>query len=198
MLNVCDIDYLMEVVRTKKVLDVEKIKSEHTPSFAKVFNIDEDRLKYIDLRENPLSVLHQSSSVVPYYSPFYGQTNIDGGVIEQIGFERVRQRHPNGQIIFCINYHPKQFNNLKTSLRNSLEGIVASWIFPNKGMFNRFKNKTNNFNEDINRIMGDKHSLLIHPPLDNRTRQDTVDSKTLKETWEMGIKEAEKILEWAG
>ncbi|MBI2045085.1 hypothetical protein HYT23_03430 [Candidatus Pacearchaeota archaeon] len=119
--------------------------------------------------------MRDAISVIPYYSPPRDQRFIDGGVLEQIGYDELRQRNPSSPIVFCINYNPDKFG-IKDTVRNTLEGIVASWMYPNKGMIGRFAGKVSNFREDVDKIRNDSNALLIHPPLDNPTTQSTTDS----------------------
>ncbi|MBI3622860.1 hypothetical protein HY212_02145 [Candidatus Pacearchaeota archaeon] len=197
-INVLNVDHLINVARNVKVLDINALRQSSMPTYVKVFDTEKNEIVYLNLKENPLGVLRNAISVIPYYSPPKDQRFIDGGVIEQIGYDELKQRHPKSPIVFCINYHPEQFNNLKTSLRNTLEGIVASWMYPNKGMIGRFSRKVRDFQNDVDKIRNDSNALLIHPPKENPTNQRTIDPEKLLVTYKMGQEAAEKILEWVG
>ena len=81
-------------------------------------------------------------------------------------------------------------------IRNTLEGIVASWMYPHKCIISRFANKIKTFQEDVNKIKNDSNSLLIHSPIDSPTTQRTTDREKLLVTYQMGQEAAERILGW--
>lgn len=67
--SVVDIDYLFDVVKNEKVLDVEKVRSSPIPVQSWVYDLSTKSPKKIDLRTDPLHVLHSAVSVVPWYVP---------------------------------------------------------------------------------------------------------------------------------
>ncbi len=192
--NPINIDFLMDVSRNKKILDVDAVKNNSIPTYAKVFDLEEDKIKYVDLKNDVFKSLKEAVSVVPYYFPPKDQNNIDGGLIERIGFDCLKNNYSNSKIVFCINCFPKL--DFKRNLRHSLEGTVTSFMYENSSIKYLLKNEGENFMQDVEKIRGDKKSLLIHPPQDNPTNNGTTNPDKLRATWKMGKKEAEKILEF--
>lgn len=194
MHNPINIDYVIEVVKTTKKLNLDAVIKNPIPAFVKVFDTKAKEIKYVDLKEDILGRLKETVSVIPYYYPPESQQYIDGDAISPMGFEEIRNRHPDNRIVFCINHQPHQ--GYFRTFRNSLEGLVASAMYPNTSLFKLFRNKRKTMHEEVAKVLADNNALLIYPPKNNQTGNVTTDCKKLEETYEMGLKEAEKILKF--
>jgi len=193
MYNPINIDYLIQIAKTQKVLDIDAIKDSKIQAFVKVFNLDTKKIEYLDLKRNTFQRLHEAVSVIPYYFP-NNQNFIDGEVISPIDFDTIRNFYPHEKIVVCLNHSPEEGLSRKT--RNTLEGLVATMMYKEIPLVRIFYNKTNKINQEIEKIKQDKNSLLIFPPENNPSGNSTTDKEKLLTTYEMGQIEAEKILDF--
>lgn len=192
--NVIDIDYLMAVVQNKKQLDIEEIGKQKIPFFIKVLDIKTGEVIYLDGKQNTIKTLKATANAVPYYAA-NGLEYIDGEIAKDpIGLDFLLYKHPDCKIIVVVNYTADQ--GIKHQIKNSLEGIVAGTMYDNIPLFQFFHTKLKRFRKDIGEARRNKRVLLITPPHNNPTRPCTTNSEKLKTTYEMGRKEAEKIVVW--
>ncbi|MBI2045084.1 patatin-like phospholipase family protein [Candidatus Pacearchaeota archaeon] len=56
VLNVVNVDHMMSVVRTTKILDIEALNQSTIPVYVKVFDLKEMRIVYLNLKEETLSL----------------------------------------------------------------------------------------------------------------------------------------------
>lgn len=194
--NVVDIDHLMRIVKGEKQLDLGILTTQGVPFYIKVLDTHNAEIVYLNSRKDTLETLKASASAIPYYFPI-NQRYIDGEISkEPIGLPFILERHPYTRIVVAINYTPDQ--GWGHVLKNSLEGIVTSFMYRDSLMFNHFHTKIKKFRRDIEEARRNEQILLVHPPRENPTRLNTTDSKKLRRTWNMGRKEAEKILRFLG
>ncbi|MBT4376837.1 hypothetical protein HOD29_05685 [archaeon] len=193
--NIVDIDYLIQVAKTTKRLDLEKIKKNPIEAKVKVYNLKTKKIKYLDLKKDTFQRLKESSSVAPY---FYskGQENIDGDILDSLGYDFIRSQHPEEKLIFVLNH---RINRGKfTQLRKILEGKLVAKIFKDSGLKQMFKEELTKRKKDIEKINLDENALLITPPWNNPSNNSTTNPKKLKQTHYLGMVEAEKILDFIG
>lgn len=189
--NVMDIDYLIKVAQTTKKLDLEEIKKSLIEAKVKVYNLNKKKIEYIDLKKDTLQRLKESASVAPY---FYSkcQENIDGEILNLLCYDFLKSKHPKQKLIFVINSYPK--DGIIERAQHSLEGMLVSKIFNDSSLGKMFRNKSAKFLEEIEKIKRDKNSLLITPPKNNRTKNNTRNPNKLRYTHYLGMRECKKIL----
>lgn len=191
--NVVDINYLIRVSQTTKKLDVEEIQRSPIVARVKVYNLRTKTIEYFDLKENTFQRLQESSSVVPY---FYskGQENIDGDVLDPLGYEFLRKQHPEQKLIFVLNHGIKRGTLRK--LRSSLEGRLVSRMLGDSELGKMFSKKAKKIEEEAEKIKEDRNALLITPPVDNPTTNTTTNPEKLKYTHSLGMLECQKVLDF--
>ena len=188
--NCVNIDYLMDVLKNKRKLNSKKIKSCPVPIMMKLFEVNKNKIIYEDMRRNPFKTIKQGVSLIPYYS-FSGHL-VDGEIFEPLDVDYLLSKKQKGdKIVVVLNYPPG--NGIKHLVKNWLERNVAGDISPK--FAEQFVKKDRIFEEQVERlkrIIG-KDVLFVYPDKSDPTRSRTTDSKTLKITYEMGIRDAERI-----
>lgn len=194
--NIVDIDHLMSVAQREKRLNVEEICKQEIPFNVKVLDTQNGEIVYLNGKVNTLDALKSTVSVIPYY--FAGnQRYIDADAVrEPVGLPFLLEKHADEKIVLIINHKPNR--GFRYALKNSLEGFVASPMYRNLPMFDYFNAKADKFRKEINQAREDERVLLIHPPEESPTKSNTTDPKKLIETWNMGRREAEKIVRFLG
>jgi predicted patatin/cPLA2 family phospholipase len=186
-----DIDHLDWVVRNTKPLDIDTLEKQDIPFWVKVLNKKTCQVQYLDGTENTFNTLKSAVSIVPYYHA-RGQDFVDADIKEPIGLENLLDRNPKSKIILVINHQPER--GALFYFENILHGLVGTVSHRELPMMKFFMQKAASYYTDIKRAISDEQIILIHPPKDNPTRSYTKDPKKLKATWNMGRREAEKIL----
>lgn len=191
--NAVDIDYVIDIIKNKKPLNTKSIKKQKINFYAKLLNISDGDIEYVDVRKHDtLMVLKAAVSITPYYFPsqkINGKEYIDGTIKEPIGLRFLLNEYPNNKIIIVIN--EPIIRGLRHYAKNFLEGVVARSM--HRSLFKFFINREKSVRNDIKLAFSNKRVLLIHPPKNNPTVPRTTDYSKLITTYEMGIKEAEKI-----
>src|SRR3989344_8251007 len=98
-----DVDYLMSVVKNEKRLDTQKVISQDIPLNVKLFDLDTHNIEYIDARRPDIfEILKAGVNAFPYVheiSVIDGKKYIDAAIIDIVGLDFLRQKHPNEKII---------------------------------------------------------------------------------------------------
>lgn len=190
-----DIDYLLDVVHTRKPLDVKALQSQSIPLYVKLLDINTGKIEYVDARESDtLAVLKAGVSVVPYWFSSHainGKRYIDACVKDPLGLRFLLDHYPDHRIVFSINI--PIFRGLRHKVKDTLEGIVAQSMF-DIPLFKFFKEREAKIRDDLRLAMNTKRVLLLHPPTSNPTMPFTTDTEKLLATHEMGKNEAEKVM----
>ncbi len=194
MINVVNLRYLFDILKYKKRLDIDKLKKQPIPFYAKVFNLTKDKMEYLEVAKyNPFKVLKACVDVVPYVSDsegIDGEEYVDGTILESIDLQYFLDKYPSHKIVIISNSSVRrQFRHYVKSFFESLAAISTYGFeaieYFIKGEFRLRK--------DIAYARRTKNVLFIYPPKDNPTTLSTTDPKKLKITYKMGMKEAEKI-----
>lgn len=194
IIQAIDVDGLMSVMKTKKILDVDAINNSEIPSFVSVMDVEEGRINYIDLKGDVLKNLKRAAHLFPYYYDPSEGNFLDAGLFDVIGYDKLRETFPNEKIIFVINYGVSR--NSKNSWKSHLEGLIADRMFPKRGFLGIMLGKEQRFRDDIQKIRGDPNALLVHPPENSPTSQSTTDPVKIRITYQMGIDATRKIIDW--
>lgn len=194
MNNVVDLDYLFNILRYQKRLDVEELKKQAIPFYAKIFNLTRDRIEYMDVKKhNPFKVLRACVDVVPYVSHsegIEGEEYVDGTILESINLQYFLDKYPSHKIVIISNTSVKRkFIHYLKSFFESLAAI-STYGFKAIGYFVKGEFQ---LRKDIAYARRTKNVLFIYPPKNNPTTVITTDPKKLIRTYKMGMKEAEKI-----
>lgn len=61
------IDYLIDVEKNKKKLDLQAIIDSEIPFYAKVFDVEKEEGVYIDVKKDVMGTLHATAALAPFY-----------------------------------------------------------------------------------------------------------------------------------
>jgi predicted patatin/cPLA2 family phospholipase len=188
-----NIDLLMEIIKTRKALDVKAVMEQDVPAYAKVFNVKNGMVEYLDLRKDTIYALRAAVSAIPYF--WCGeQEHVDGGIADMVGLEHLLRRHPDSKMVLVVNHTLGL--GFRHSVKNCLEGLAAAMMYKNLPMLRIFLGKKGVFMRDIAVAKEYDNLLVVSPPKNNPTRPNTIDPKKLRATYELGKREAEKILKF--
>lgn len=197
MLNVIDIDYVMDVIKDKIPLNIESIKKQSIPLYVKCLNIRSGNVEYFPTTNHDVFELLRASCCMAPYSfdtqEIDGKYYIDGTIGEPIGLRRLRKLYPEHKIVFISNN--RGISRIRHSIKGFLEGIVASLMYGKKFLI-IFNTRERKVKKDLKFAEKDSNILIITAPKDNPTRPRTRDRKTLQQSYNLGLKEVDKILDF--
>ncbi|OGN02794.1 MAG: hypothetical protein A2657_01470 [Candidatus Yanofskybacteria bacterium RIFCSPHIGHO2_01_FULL_44_110b] len=192
-----DIEYLMNVVKNKKPLDYQKIISQDIPLNVKLFNLDTHEIEYIDARRSDIfEILKAGVNVFPYVhevSVIDGKKYIDAAIMDIVGFDFLRKKHPNEKIIIVMNGQIDR--KFRYRAKNILEGKFMQWMFNDSGLYHLYATAEDKLAKDIEKIKADANSLLIAQDRDVSVRSRTTDAKLLLEMYNLGIEVGNRALQ---
>jgi predicted patatin/cPLA2 family phospholipase len=196
MVNVVDLKHLFDIIKYKRPLDINKLKSQSIPFYAKVFNLTRSRIEYLDIRKhNAFKVLKACVDVVPYVSDsegINGEEYVDGTILESINLQYFLDKYPSHKIVIISNTNIDR--RFKHYLKSFFESLAAISMCGFKAVEYFVKGEFQ-LRKDIAYAKRTKNVLFIHPPKNNPTISSTTDPRKLKRTYKMGMKAAEKIRE---
>ena len=191
-----NVEYLMKVVKDEKSLDTQKIISQGIPLNVKLFDLDTHTIKYIDARRpDILEILRAGVNAFPYVhkiSVIDNKKYIDAAIIDIVGFDYLRQKHPTEKIIVVINGQIDR--KFRYRAKNILEGKFMQWMFDDPALYNLYASAEDKLAKDLEKIKSDSNSLLITQDKDVLVRSRTTDAKLLLEMYNLGIKAGNKAL----
>lgn len=195
IIDAVDINYLFDIIKNKKVLNIEKIKKTKIKFYVMVLDVDNGKIKCLDVKKhNILKTLKAGVSAVPYY---FDAQNIDkkryadASIKDPLGIKFLLKKYPDHKIVLQTNV-PIKRRKIRNFLHNLPEGLVAKPMYP-APLLKYFLGKEKKIREGLDLAKKNKNILLIYPPKNNPSTVWTTDPKKLKRTYEMGIKKAEKI-----
>ena len=192
-----NIGYLMQVVKNEKHLDVGKIISQNIPLNVKLFNLDSHQIEYIDVRRpDILEILETAVSAFPYVhevSIIDGKKYIDAAVIDIIGIDFLRKKHPNEKIIVIMNGQIDR--KLRYWVKNVIEGKFMQWMFDDAGFFGLHASAEAKLAKDLEIIKSDPQFFLITPDKDVSVRSRTTNANSLLQMYNLGIEAGQRAMQ---
>ena len=196
IIDVVNLRYLFDVLKYKKRLDVDKLKEQPIPFYAKVYNLNRDKIGYLDVKNhNPFKVLRACVDVVPYVSDsegIQGEEYVDGTILESINLQYFLDKYPDKKIVIISNGNIRR--QFKHYVKSFFEALAAISVYGFKAMEYFIKSEFQ-LRKDIAYAKRSKNVLFIYPPQNNPTTLSTTDPEKLKVTYKMGMREAKKIKE---
>jgi len=194
-INPIDIDYLFKIIKTKKKLNLKKLKSSKIPLYVKLINLKTGKRELFDVRKTPLKALRAAVSIVPYWyfsEKIENTEYIDGAVAEPVGLKKLLKRHPGKKIVVVMNYPylRSKINRIKWVL----EGLIAKIMY-GPLMFNIFRKGELSIKQDFKIARKQKNILMLRPKITN-VYQWTTNPKVLIKCFKKGKKYAEKIIKF--
>jgi predicted patatin/cPLA2 family phospholipase len=184
-----DIEYLMNVVRTKKRLDTELIISQDIPFYAKLFDLDAGDIAYVDMRrQDILDIFATAISPFPYAHKLIkidGRRYIDAGIIDIMGIDAILQKHQNDKILVILNRpgHTK----LSCKIKNTLEGKFMQWMFDDRRLYALHADAEKKFKQDLESISQNPKVIVVAKPKTALVNSRTISSKNLIRAYQLGI-----------
>lgn len=192
-----DVEYLMSVVKNEKCLNSQKIISQDIPLNVKLFDLDTHAIEYIDARRPDIfEILKAGVNAFPYVheiSTIDGKKYIDAAIIDIVGLDFLRQKHPNEKIIIVMNGQIDR--KLRYRAKNILEGKFMQWMFDDPAFYNLYATAEDKLARDIKNIKSDSRILLITQEKDFAVRSRTTDAKLLLDLYNSGIEAGQRALE---
>ena len=195
--NIMDIDYLIDVEKTRKKLDIEKIKKQPINFFVKVFDLERSEAVYINAKENVFQKLKASSSAQPFYqgiTEIDGRIYIDSSVISDLIDDKLMELAESNKDkkIICVFNHPvNSMLNIGSFFGNLLWGLFI-WI--QFRSFSVFWKKINLFKryKRIKKFLEKENVFCIQPQTKISIFCD--DREKLLELYKEGIKKTDNFL----
>ncbi|MEK7579498.1 MAG: patatin-like phospholipase family protein [Patescibacteria group bacterium] len=191
-----DVDYLMNVAKKTKPLDVGKIETNPIPLYVKLFNITDRKIEYVDARQvGVFHALRATVQLLPYtHTPEHiGEKNyMDAGNIETIGLATLRTRHPHEKIVLVLSGETRR-KRWRRAWKRYIEGKIMSYMF-GRDLFDFYKKADKDVESDILFAQSDPKILVVAPPRNNSALSRTTNPKVLKVTYAMGIGAGKSIV----
>jgi|SRR3989344_3263649 len=193
--HVVDIDYAMRIISDIKPLNLEAIFKNPTDLFVKVLSIRTGQLQYLRFRDSPtFNLIKAAICIKPYYFDLAlidGEYYIDGTIKEPLGIGYILEQHPSRKIVVVLNEPIER--GIRHYVKNLIEGVVGS-LYPYEiSLFNLFIQREQQLRADIKLCLENKKVLLLYPNFSNRARPRTTAPAVLKETFDEGIRDSEKV-----
>src|SRR3989338_250481 len=184
-----NIEYLMEIVKNKKTLDVNQIFSQPIPFYIKLFSVSTHKIEYVNVtRQNIFEVLKAGVNTFPYVhevSMLNGSKYIEGAIIDVIGIKYFLDKYPNTKIVVILN-RPVQ-PKFRYRMKNFLEGKFTSWMLHDPLMAEPFISAESNLAKDFKLIKNNPLVTIITPSEYNYIPSRTTNPEILKSTWQFGV-----------
>lgn len=195
MRDAVNIDYLMHILKNKKILNTKKIFAQKIPLYVKLFNLDTHTVEYKNACQPEIfEILRAGINILPYThepSTIDNTRYIDGAIMDIIGFEYLRKTHPNHTILIVLNGSTDRKRRYK--YKNIIEGVFMRWMLRDPRFTTLLKGAEKRLRADIMAIEKDPNALLITPPNDILSSR-TTSLPLLKESHTSGIQVTEHIL----
>lgn len=128
--NYINIDYLINIEKTKKKLNEKNILKIKIPFYVLAYNLNLKKHEFIKAKNNFVQLINASGGAQPFFTKSIkiGKYNyIDGNSINYNYVKEIVKRHPDKKIIFIFNYKVKKFymqNFLFEIIQSALLGIL--------------------------------------------------------------------------
>jgi len=145
-----DIDYLIDVEKNKKILEIEKISESKIPFFIRLFNCKTKKEEWVDGKTDIFLKLQAAVAIVPFY-PNTIKINdtkyFDGDALSKIidpVLEKVINDNNDKKIFIIINTSRNNIFSIMSMVENSLWTLLLLIFFKKKYIFDKlnfFKEK---------------------------------------------------------
>ena len=190
--NLMDIDYLINVEKHIKKLNINSIKSSPIELYFRVFNLSKFKSEIINGKEHTFDGLAASSACIPYYNtPIKINDNyyIDGSYMVTESFEDLIIKNKNKKFIYIINHKQSLFNAVSNLPVRFLESLLI-WRLYGFKLALKYLKKLDVI--DINKLKKHKNVILIVNNLNNDTT--CTDTKKLIDLFNYGKEEGKKAV----
>src|SRR3989338_3128310 len=196
--NVVNVDYVYNILQNIKPLDLDMIKNHPISLYVKVLDIDTGETEYKVFKDYAnLALLKAAINVKPYSfeeTILNGKRYVDATIKEPLGIEYLLDKYPDRKIVVILNEPIKR--GFRHYLKNFLEGTVSGLYPYNISLYKMFMNRENLIRKDIQICLSDERILLLYPNLKNRARPRTTDPLVLQQTFNLGLEDAKKVIDF--
>lgn len=193
--NAIAIEYLFDIVKNEKILDITLVSNQSIPLYTKVINLSTMMVEYHDVRGiDTLSWLRAAVDVMPYTTEIQtirGTPYADAGIMEVIGLDTLKERHPDSKIIVILNGHKKRRWSQK--VKNFLEAYFIG-IGGYQELTTYYRNAEKNLRQELENIPAMDNVYLSAIPDCIPIRSRTTEKSILKKTYFAGIEAGNTLL----
>lgn len=194
-----NISYLMKIVGNDKCLDIQKIINQDIPLNVKLLNLDTRMIEYIDARRpDILDILKASVNAFPYVhelSTIDEKKYIDAAIVDIIGLDFLRKKHPNEKIIIIMSEQIDR--KLRYRVKNIIEGKFMQWMFNDPELFRLYAIAENKLFRDLEIIKTNPDLILVAPnkKKDFLVKSRTTNKKSLLQMYNLGVEAGQRALQ---
>jgi predicted patatin/cPLA2 family phospholipase len=191
-----DIDYLMDIEKNKKILNIEKISESKIPFSIRLFNCQTRREEWVDGKTDIFKKLQAAAAVIPFYPSrveINGVAYFDGDTLSEIidpVLEKVINDNPDKKIFIVLNTSKEnRFSML--SLVEDILWTILLLIFVKQTYILR---KLNIFREKrrLEKYCKLPNVKIIDPDFD--VSEFCIDKDEEMKLYRNGVKKTEKIM----
>lgn len=139
-----NIDYLIDVEKNKKILEIEKISESKIPFFIRLFNCKNKKVEWVDGKTDIFKKLKAAVAVVPFYPNavrINGVVYFDGDILSEIidhDLEKVINNNPDKKIFIVLNTSIKNKFSISSIIEDLLWAILLIFFIKKIYIFNKF------------------------------------------------------------
>jgi predicted patatin/cPLA2 family phospholipase len=190
-----DMDYLMEIEKNKRKLDIKKISKSKINFYIRVFNIKKMQEEYLSGKTDILKKLNASAAIIPFYPKYVninGKSYADGQVLSRIidsSLDKVLSK-TNKKIIFIFNMPIKNYLSLNYLCANALWTLLLAMKIKDIRVIKKLNNISEYFK--LRKYLKKSNVYLINSDIEISPFCN--DKKKLIELYHHGINKTNKFL----
>lgn len=195
--HLLDLDYLMDVEKNAKKLDVGAIVNQPIPFFIAAYDVEARHVVFLDGKQDTLQTLKASSSAPPFFAETVevrGRRYLDGGLIQNWDVDHIVRDHPDKKIVYVINNKKAAWFTGLSLPYYFLEALLNLMSFGWQISWGRLKNAFSY--ETEKKLSGFNNVTIISNSL--QFTNSITDKMKLLEIYEHGLQEGGKALKTIG
>lgn len=165
-----DVDYLINIQKNRKVLNIENVLKSNIPFQIRLFNFDSKKEEWVDGKTNINEKLRAAAAAIPFYNDevkINGSKYCDGDTLSKIidpVLEEVINNNPNKKIFIIFNSPIKDLLSILSCFENILWTILLVFFIREKYFFH----KLNFYREKrkLEKYIKFHNVIIIEPDLD--------------------------------
>ncbi len=194
-MHLMDLEVLKKIQRTRRKINIQKIKSSSINFYVKVFDTKNLVIRYLDGKKNVIEAISVSSHCAPYIYQKTRHTHYyDGELVPNNDFIRIIKENPDKKIIYILNERRTRWYSFV-----DLPIQIAHFIFISRyfGLdfasyyLVHFFDKPN-----IENIRKHKNVFVVYPNIN--IRKITTDKRKLKKVYRLGFNKGLSVLKSLG
>jgi len=196
--NVLDIRYIFEeVIRNRKRLDFDYLKSQRIPFYVKVLNLSSFEIENLNIDDHdPVKLLKAAVDIAPYTfdTERIGKFDyIDGALKELIGLNYLLKKYPNRKIVLVLNFPIKR--GIHFYIKDFFEGLFSIPMY-GKNLYKCYLNRESGIRKDIDLAINNDRVLLIYPVDGKSLNPASTDKDKILESFAYGREQGMKIIDF--